>query len=133
MRKKLSGFLGFSGSPGSRTFFENPRDRDPEHLCKNPRDFYIPGIGIFFRGMGNPDKKPPLVTTVSTSTSLLEIHFTFFFNLLQPLDVLLESTAEISAEIFFNQLSLNFPPSTALNFALKLQLGRVLIPKSGIL
>ena len=62
MRKKISGFLGFSGSPGSRTFFENPRDRDPEHLCKNPRDFYIPGIGIFFRGMGNPDKKPPLVT-----------------------------------------------------------------------
>ena len=60
MKKKLSGFLGFSGSPGSRTFFENPRDRDPEHLCKNPRDFYIPGIGIFFRGMGNPDKKPPL-------------------------------------------------------------------------
>ena len=29
--KKFSGFLGFSGSPGSRTFFENPRDRDPEH------------------------------------------------------------------------------------------------------
>ena len=62
MRKKLSGFLGFSGSPGSRTFFENPRDRDPEHLCKNPRDFYIPGIGIFFRGMGNPDKKPPMIS-----------------------------------------------------------------------
>ena len=35
MKKKLSGFLG---SPGSRTIFENPRDRDPEHLCENPRD-----------------------------------------------------------------------------------------------
>ena len=67
MRKKLSGILGFSGSPGSRTFFENPRDRDPEHLCKNPRDFYIPGIGIFFRGMGNPDKKPPLICNRTAS------------------------------------------------------------------
>ena len=28
MRKKFSGFFGFSGSPGSRTFFEYPRDRD---------------------------------------------------------------------------------------------------------
>ena len=46
---------------------KNPRDRDPEHLCKNPRDFYIPGIGIFFRGMGNPDKKPPLLNTVRTA------------------------------------------------------------------
>ena len=44
MRKKISGFLGLSGFPGSRTFLQK-----------------IPGIGIFFRGMGNPDKKPPLV------------------------------------------------------------------------
>ena len=73
MRKKLSGFLGFSGSPGSRTFFENPRDRDPEHLCKNPRDFYIPGIGIFFRGMGNPDKKPPLPPIASYKLRLIRL------------------------------------------------------------
>ena len=54
-------FLGFPGNPGifqshgiflgflSQTFWENPMG------------FFSHGIGIFFRGMGNPTKKPPLI------------------------------------------------------------------------
>ena len=47
MRKKLSGFWDFRDP---EHFLENPRVWDPHNLCKNPRDFHIPGIGIFFVG-----------------------------------------------------------------------------------
>ena len=29
--------------------------------------FFIPGIGIFFRGKGYPNKKPPLIIRVTTT------------------------------------------------------------------
>ena len=33
----------------------------PKKSEENPEKFFIPGIGIFFRWMGYPAKKPPLI------------------------------------------------------------------------
>ena len=51
-------FLGIPKIPG------NSRDWDPTLFGKNPMGFKIPGIGIFFVGLGIPTKKPPLDSNV---------------------------------------------------------------------
>ena len=61
-------FLGFFWEfPKSRGFSKipgNSRDWDPTLFGKNPMGFKIPGIGIFFVGLGIPTKKPPLVSNM---------------------------------------------------------------------
>ena len=48
-RKKFVFFWGFLGLPISRTFYENPRDRDPKHICITPS---------YLKTHSHPDEKP---------------------------------------------------------------------------